>query len=114
MVVVKNEWRNSAMNSSNVRSFSMASLAVSVSAAALLGVSGVASADDPWYCNEQAPCRTNPADDYYSFWGWDGQCAYGEGGCACVAEGHGVDPWSNPPQIFSYMVYSNVPECYGE
>lgn len=62
----------------NRKSVSLASLAISVSAAALLGVSGIAEGDQPGACLEDTPCAA-PID------GVDvhGVCGPGAEGCAC-------------------------------
>jgi hypothetical protein len=98
------------MERKNVRSMSLASLAVSVSAAALLGVSSVAKADDPWWCLVGNSCVIPPWDNpftdsgQYGYGSWSGYlygfCAvggieggvFGEGGyedlqCGCYWPG---------------------------
>lgn len=101
----------------NVRGISLASLAVSVGAAALLGVSNVASADDPWFCMELWPCTTRPEDDPSgSYWSHGGNCMYGGYemypytlNCACVAE-FGMNPQTSWPWV---AISHFDQECYG-
>lgn len=100
------------MDKQNIRSFSLASLAVSVSTAALMGATGVAKAEDPVMCfmgpctflaflhgYEQFPPQTVWAtstcyqDSYYS--------------CACYhPEGWG--PWNLPYEV----IFENPYQCY--
>lgn len=103
------------MSRNALNSISLASLAASVSATALLGVSSMASAEDPWYCKQGYSCTTDPADDPISYWSHDGECIYGNGGgegtqaCSCAARaGSLIDGvWTE------YYVISDVAECYG-
>jgi hypothetical protein len=82
------------MSRKTLRSTALASVAVSISGAALLSISGVANADDPWYCNYGAACQTSPWDDPNSNWSWNGSCTDWEGSaCGCLAQTHWIDPW---------------------
>lgn len=99
------------MNRTGLRDISLASLAVSVSATAILGVSSAASADSSWYCNWGNPCTTRPQDDPYSYWSWDGTCGIGEGSpCACVAQAYAIVDG----QWIQHTISSDIPACYGE
>lgn len=67
----------------NRNSVSLASLAISVSAAALLGISGIAEGDQPGACMEGAACPV----PYGEMGDLAGHCGGGGmEGCSCVAE----------------------------
>jgi hypothetical protein len=84
----------------NKKSISLASLAISVSAAAMLGVSGIAEGDQPGACLEGASCSVPFNEGEVA-----GVCGGGMEGCSCAA----VNP-HNPAEVV--VVQSN--QCGGE
>lgn len=89
-----------------MRTFSLASLAVSVSAAALMGVSNVAEADSLSACLQNYPCD---ALVYFphegAAWFVSGFCGYGfYGDCACY-----IPPTEGVPEG---IVINGAYDCY--
>lgn len=70
----------SIMNVRNAKKLSLASLAASLTAAGLIGVSGVAAGDEPLFCNTGTFCLVyDPTEGHLV-----GQCGVIEGECMCI------------------------------
>ena len=102
------------MNTRNRKSISLASLAVGVSAAAMIGISGLAAAEDPPVCWAGYPCYFY--DPFFEYWEYHtpydpyiwGQCdPYSLGDpCQCTV-------YPQPP--FWYLAPKSYPspeQCY--
>lgn len=105
------------MNRKSLRDISVASLAVSVSAVALMGLPGVAHGDEDPYCLFDYPCTidphlidpSNPTDRYlYGICGFSYEGYNPPDTCGCNAH----IPFEPPP--FNWVFSPLHPDCWIE